>query len=143
MSQAGIVVLEDANIPSDVPTKFLTDTGTGAIPVNHTIYILGGSGVTTDSSGDTITINVSSTGFTWNVVTSAMNPIILVPENGYICKGATPIDFILPASSLIGDTFRIVGYSNLWNIAQNAAQSISLGIKTTMAGVMGSLSATQ
>ncbi len=53
MSHAGILDLI-ANFPQ-VPTMFVTDTGT-AIPVLNTLEILGTNGVTTSASGSTVTI---------------------------------------------------------------------------------------
>jgi hypothetical protein len=139
MSQAG--ALSGSEVGPDVPTSFVTDNGT-AVASLGVINIFGGSGSTTSGSGNTITINVSGSSFTWNVVTSAMNPITLVAENGYICKGAAPVDFILPPASTIGQTYRIVGYGNLWTVAQNAGQSITIGNQTTTVGVFGGLTAT-
>jgi hypothetical protein len=126
---------------TDVPLIFMTDIGPGAVAIGHVINVIGGPGVTTDSALNTITINVSGSGFTWKVVTSADNPVPLVSENGYIVKGATPVQFILPASSSVGDAFRIIGYGNLWTIAQNAGQSIRIGIAQSTTGIGGSVSA--
>jgi hypothetical protein len=139
MSQAG--ALSGSEIGPDVPTSFITDSGT-AIPSLNILNVLGGTGATTSGSGNTIIIDVSGLGFTWNVVTSSMNPITLVAENGYICKGAGSVNFILPAAVSIGQSFRIVGYGNLWTIAQNAGQSITIGNQTTTVGVFGNLTAT-
>ena len=96
----------------------------------------------TAGSGNTITITAVAMGFTWHVVTSATNPNILVKENGYIAKGAGSVTFVLPAAAAIGDSFNIVGYGNLWSLTQNAGQTVTLGAKTTTAGVGGSVTAT-
>jgi len=139
MSQAGINSAAGSN--PHIPTSFVLDVGT-AIPSGNILDVNGGAGVTTSvGASNQIIITVASSGFTWNVVTAAMNPITLVAENGYITKGAGVVDFILPAAAIIGDTFEIVGYGNLWTIAQNAGQSIRLGSSATTAGVFGSLSA--
>lgn len=139
MSQAGILTVSELD-PS-VPTSFVTNSGT-AVPIANVIEILGGAGTTTSASGNIITITVTGFGFTWNVVTSAMNPITLADENGYICKGGAPVNFVLPASATIGSNYRIVGYGNLWTLAQNAGQSITIGNQTTTPGVFGGLTAT-
>lgn len=142
MSQAGILKVSDQILPPDVATTYVCDVGS-AVPVANILDVFGGGGIQTTGLGNTITITVSTTGFTWNVVTSAMNPITLVKENGYICKGAGIVNFILPAAASVGDTFFIKGYGNLWTVAQNALQTISLGASTTTAGVGGSMAASQ
>jgi hypothetical protein len=140
MSQAGIASITRSN-PS-IPTQFTTDSGI-AIPVSNNLNVFGGAGATTSGSGDTITITIVSSGFTWNVVNSAMNPVSLVLENGYIAKGSGIVQFVLPAAASVGDTFFILGYGNLWTLTQNAMQQIFLGSSSTTAGVGGSISATQ
>lgn len=107
------------------------------------LNVIGGADITTSAVGNTITITFTGGGggFTWNVVTSAMNPITMVAGNGYITKGAGVVDFVLPGAAAIGDTFRIIGYGNLWTIAQNAGQSIRLGFVSSTVGVTGSMSA--
>lgn len=139
MSQAGM--LEGNTGGGGTVTQIDADTGT-AVPIGGVINIFGGTGISTSASGNTVTITATSSGFTWNVVTSANNPVTLTPNNGYITKGASAVQFTLPASASIGDTYRIVGYSNLWTIAQNANQTITLGIRTTTAGIGGSMTAT-
>ncbi len=138
MSQAGDIDVTGTH--PDIPTMFVTDSGT-AIPILNILEVLGGAGATTSGSGNTITITITSMGFAWNVVTSANNPVTLTKENGYITKGAGVVDFILPAAASIGDTYRIIGYGNLWTIAQNAGQHIRLGSVVSTTGATGSVSA--
>ena len=136
MSQAGL--LSSSN--GSAATTFNEDIGS-ASPVAGVINISGGVGITTSGAGNTITITATGSGFTWQVVTSASNPITLTKENGYITKGAGVVNFVLPAAASVGDTFRIIGYGNLWTIAQNAGQSIRIGSVVSSAGVLGSVSA--
>ncbi len=103
----------------------------------------GNAGDVLTSQGALLPPIFAPSGFTWNVVTSVSNPISLVPSNGYIPKGAGVVDFILPAAANVGDTFKIAGYGNLWTLAQNALQSITLGSSSTSVGVLGSVTATQ
>lgn len=139
MSQAG--VLNVVNSTPSIPTSFVENTGT-AVPAGNVLNILGGAGIHTAGSGNTVTITAIGMGFTWNVVTSATNPNTLVAENGYIAKGASSVVFLLPAAAAIGDTFIIVGYGNLWQLTQNAGQVVFFGNMTTTSGVGGSITAT-
>ena len=140
MSQGGPLNNED--VPVNVPTQFNADVGT-AVPLLNQINIFGAGGATTSAVGNTITITAAGAGaYTWTVVTSALNPITLTDKTAYIVKGATPVQFILPAAAAIGTTFKIVGTANLWSIAQNAGQTMTIGMLTTTAGIAGSVSAT-
>lgn len=139
MSQAGQINVVQDN--PQIPIIFQTDSGNATAMLNI-LEILGGPGTATSALGNVITISVSGTGFAWNVVTSASNPITLAKENGYIPKGAISVVFQLPAAASVGDVFRIIGYGNLWTIQQNANQSITIGIKTSTVGVGGSVNAT-
>lgn len=141
MSQAGILGIDSSVLPPDVPTSFVTDLGT-AIPAANILQVIGGTNVSTTGVGNVLTINATASGLTWNVVTSANNPVTLAANNGYIAKGAGVVNFVLPAAAAVGDTFRIIGYGNLWTIAQNAGQSITIGFLTSTAGVGGSVTAT-
>lgn len=139
MSQAG---LNNVSSMPSVPLQFTTDSGI-AVPALNNLNVFGGTGATTSGVGSTITVTVTSSGFAWNVVTSATNPKSLVKENGYISKGAGAVTFVLPATAAVGDMFIIAGYGNLWTLTQNAAQSLTLGMDTTTVGVGGSITATQ
>lgn len=142
MSQSGILAVKDANLPTDVATSYDGNTGV-AIPLNHVLNVVGSGSTTVTALGNTLTISASTSAFTWNVVTSANNPVTLVPNNGYISKGIGVVNFILPAAASIGDLYWIKGIANLWTLSQNALQNISLGYVTTTAGVGGSISANQ
>lgn len=122
-------------------TSFVTDAGT-ATPTAGVIQIHGGTDIDVTAAGNSILITFTgtATGFVWNVVTGP-GPITLVNQNGYIASGATPIQFVLPASASIGDYYRIAGQGNLWSLGQNAAQTVTIGIKTTTAGITGSIQA--
>lgn len=84
----------------------------------------------------------SGGGFIFNVVTATTNINPLVKSNGYISKGASSVVFVLPETAAVGDVFCIVGYGNLWEITQNAGQSITLGGVTSTVGTGGSVTAT-
>lgn len=142
MSQAGILKVADSILPPDVPTSFVTDSGT-ATPIGNVIEIFGGAGVTTSAPGSTniIQITGTSTGFTWNVVTSASptNPVQLVAENGYICSGAILVTFLLPLTPTIGDTFKIFSYTSRFQIIPNGSQQMTVGAITGVTGASGTV----
>jgi hypothetical protein len=143
VSQSGLATSPSGGaLPPDVPTSFVTNSGT-AIPLANVIEILGAGSATTSGAGNVVTISVTAASFTWNVVTSASNPITLSPGNGYICNGLSTVDFILPASAVVGDTYWIKGRQNLWTLAQNALQVVSLGYVDTTTGTGGSITAAQ
>jgi hypothetical protein len=142
VSQAGIVNISQEILPEDVPTDFIADIGS-AVPIANTLNVVGGAGISVSGSGNTLTITSSASGFAWVEVTSVLNPITLVHATGYIAKGATPVNFVLPAAANVGDTFWIKGYGNLWTLSQNAMQKISIGFISTSIGVFGGMSATQ
>jgi hypothetical protein len=58
MSQAGILGITSGSLPSNVPTSFVANVGT-AIPAANVLDILGGAGITTSASGNTVTITSS------------------------------------------------------------------------------------
>ena len=142
-----------------VPTGsngLVVNTGQGTIDFNlanipnsalqhSSVTVTAGAGLSgggTVSLGGTITIALTGAGFNWNVVTSANNTVQIVVENGYIAKGAGQVVFLLPAAAAIGDTFTILGYGNLWQLTQNAGQTVFFGSQSTTGGVGGSLTAT-
>ena len=139
MSQGGALNTED--LPPDVATSYVCDVGV-AVPTANTLNVLGAGGATTSGLGNTITVIAGGSGYAWVVVTSALNPITLVKNTAYICKGAGAVNFVLPAAASIGDSYKILGYSNLWTINQNAMQSVTIGTKTSTVGILGSIAAT-
>jgi hypothetical protein len=122
-----------------VPTTFTEDVGT-ATPVANNLNILGGPGIATSGSGNTVTISATGAGFTWTDVTGATQTISV--ENGYICDRGGGVTFTLPATASVGNEFAIAGKLGLWTIAQNANQQMLLGSSSSTVGVAGSFTAT-
>jgi hypothetical protein len=121
-----------------VPTTFDEDTGS-ASPIANVINIVGGVGISTTGSSNTITIDSISSGFTWNVVTSADNPVTILPQNGYICTGIAQVQFTPPILPAVGDTFKIVAYTAPFLLTPNASQTIQIGTTLGQAGATGTL----
>lgn len=93
--------------------------------------------------GTSIVINSSnqlSTLGTWIDVTAGARAV----ANGekYLSDNAVSVAFTLPASSNIGDYFRIAGVQGSWTLAQNANQQIKFGSSSTTVGITGSLAST-
>ena len=135
MSQAGLININDNILPPDVAEMYVTDMGV-AIPVAHILNVVGSTGVTTSASGNTITIMVSSTGFTWNLVTSISptNPIQIIAENAYSCQGSSQVTFTLPLAPNFGDTFIVASTTSTFQIAANAGQKMRIGAVISTAG---------
>ncbi len=142
MSQSGIAKVTDAILPPDVPLIFQGNSGSGSAIANI-FEILGEGGTTTSVSGNILTINAVSSGFTWNTVTSVSppNPIQLIAENGYICAGSSQVTFLLPLAPAIGDSFIILAASSKWQVTQNGSQQVTIGPIATTPGATGTTTA--
>lgn len=139
MSQSG--PLNDSGENPEVPIEFVANTGV-AEASHNVLEILGSGAITTTASGNIITITSSSTGFTWNTITSATNPTQILVDNAYITSGASQCVLILPLSASVGDTFIVTGYTSNFQITQNANQNIIFGFQTSTTGGTGSISST-
>lgn len=124
-----------------IATLYTEDSGT-ATPAANNINFFGGPGISTSGSGSTVTITATGAGFKWNTVIGTTQAV--AKENGYINSNVASTTYTLPATAAVGDSFILAGYSAAgWSLAQNAGQSIYLGIKTSTIGVGGSLASTQ
>lgn len=121
-------------------TVFVTNGSTQA----NTLWVCTFSGSmtvgTTVINWSLFSLNPNVT-FTWNVISGTSQAIS--ENNGYIPTNVALTTFTLPASSDVGDSFKIYGYgSGGWQIAQNVGQSIHLGSAVTSTGVLGFLAST-
>lgn len=80
--------------------------------------------------------------YNYQTVTSTPTPISVANKIAYVCRGSGLLSFKLPASTIAGFSFRLIGKTCNWEIQQNANQSIVNGIITTNLGVTGNLSST-
>lgn len=79
---------------------------------------------------------------TW--VDQTSSPVSTLINHGYIMDaGATNIVATLPTTAVLGSLIYIVGTgSGLWQLQQNAGQTINFGAISTTTGIGGSLSST-
>ena len=89
-----------------VPTEFVTDDGS-AIPAANILNVLGGQGIETEGSGDTITINLTGVANNYVNVTNAMSPYEVTADDYFIsCNSSTgAITIQLPNSPSLYDQF--------------------------------------
>jgi hypothetical protein len=114
-----------------------TPDGTGTINV-----VGNGLDVNTVGVSHTLTISVTGGGFVWNEITAASANMAI--NNGYIANRGTLVTLTLPAVAAQGSTIKVLGKgAGLYQIAQNAGQSINFVSATTTVGGTGSLTATE
>lgn len=117
---------------------------TGAAPVFANITSTGGT-VVISNGANSINLETNPPGlFAWTEVVVA-GPTGMTVNNGYIANNAVSVVVLtLPAVAAQGSIIRVAGKgAGLWQIAQNAGQSISIVNVTTTIGVGGSLTAVE
>ena len=101
------------------------------------INIIGGGSVSVSGSGNTLTISVPSSFFSWSVITANQ---VAVTFMGYFINGLSIVDITLPATSAVGDTFSLVDMGgNLWRILQASGQIVRIKDSATTIGATGSI----
>jgi len=113
---------------------------TGNPPQAATLTAGDGIGIT--NGAGSITISADNAGFAWSVVTASSET--LADNNGYFANNGVQVDFSLPMTAAVGDTFVVAGMNNAtgWTISQNAGQTIHFSGSSTTTGVGGSLTST-
>lgn len=117
--------------------------GSTASPHIKAGNIVAGAGATVTNGSGSITIGLAGPmGFSWNTVTSAGNPNAMSTFNAYITGGALLTTVTLPAAANTGDIVVVTGYTSLFQILQNAGQSIIFSNQSTTVGATGTLTST-
>jgi hypothetical protein len=142
----GVTVVDDpgsnrTNVTITSGSNYQTIQGQGTpLPQEAVLNFISDSFTITDDPSNNST-NVAVSGvISWDVVTSNTSMSV---QMGYIPNSASKIIFLMPASTVPGDTIRIVGFgTGLWEITQNAGQSIRFGDINTTTGTGGSITST-
>ena len=110
------------------------DEGTSVIPdASGNINIVGGLGITTSGSGDTLTIDASLSNLIWTVDTTT--PINVNISEGHIANGAGQIVYNLPTLAEVGEGFAFFDLGgNGFQIQAQAGQTVRLGNQVTSSG---------
>jgi hypothetical protein len=132
MSQSGITKLDDRNLPVDVPTSFVTDSGT-AVPVAHVLEILGLGGASTSGIGNIVYVTAGatvSTLFTANTgtATPAANNINIFGAS--TIAGSSPVTSTASGSTLTVDvqTSQAIAASDATKIGLCSFDSSRFGV---------------
>lgn len=113
--------------------------GNAVAPVWATIT--GGAGITVTNAAGFIGITASGGGYAWSTITGATQN--MAGNNGYVANNAGGVVFTLPAVATLGTSMKVTTINaGGFTIAQNAGQTIHLGIASTTTGVTGSLQST-
>lgn len=129
MSQAGIISVQNSN--PQIPTSFVTDSGT-AVPALNILNVFGGTGATTSGSGNTITVTVKNDGFQWSEKNANFNAAV---QNGYFCNAL--LTATLPASGglVIGNSvIFFIDTASVVTIQAGIGEMIQIGSTISVAG---------
>jgi hypothetical protein len=127
VSQAGLNNTTAGPVPPSVATTYQEDSGT-ATPALNILNVLGGTGVTTSGTGNTITINAVGGGFLTVDVTSATQTAAI--NTRYVTNRGAGVTYTLPATATEGDSIKFVGKLGLATIGWSANQQILFGSST-------------
>ena len=96
------------SLPPSVPTSFVTDSGI-AIPVGNILNVLGGDGITTQGSGNTVTIINSGQVPAYIQIDDTASPYTVLETDYYISCDSTggAITVLLPDNPTLYETFVI------------------------------------
>lgn len=140
MSQTGILT-ESTGGGTEV--LFLAGNSGGNVGPNNSgvISVVGAGGVTVagNPGTSTLTVTVSGSGLTWNVI--AGSSATMAVNNGYITTNSSTTSLTLPATSNVGDYITIIGNgTGQWTIVQGTGQQVRIGSAISTSGAGGSVS---
>lgn len=116
----------------------IQDNGSN-LPQETILNFVGGNVSIVDNPGVSTDVTISSTGFTYTVITANT---VLVPNQGYIVNAASPVTLTLPLAFAEGSVIKILGYAGGFTIAQNVGQQIVWLNASTTSGGAGSIAST-
>lgn len=124
MSQAGSNNSSGGTPPPTVATMYHTDSGPDAIPSLNILNIFGSGGISTSSSGNTVTITGTGSAFTWE--DKAADFLASTLKGYFVTATATGT---LPASPSQGNTIKFIvdNVSQVLTIQANVGQLIRIG----------------
>ena len=132
------------NGASDI--QALAEANNGQIPIGSTganpvlATLTAGAGISITNAAGSVTIATTGSGMGWEEVTDAAKN--MAADVAYGANRGGGVVFTLPAAVGAGSRVEVVGMAGLWQIAQNAGQTVYIGNTNTTAGVGGSLTAT-
>lgn len=140
-TNSSVLVTNSMGVPawsSTMTNGQLIIGSTSATPTAATLTA--GTNISITNGAGAITINSTSTAFTWNNVTSSTQAMAV--NEAYVTNnGASLVTYTLPSTAAIGTTLGVAGFSaGGWTIAQNSSQEIFFGNQHTTIGVGGTLS---
>lgn len=141
--QAIWVAIESAlNSLSDTANVPVYPSGESATPPSN-IQLKSSDGsltITSSPSTNSIDFIANNSGTVWTVVTSNQN---LADNEGFFANGGSTLNFTLPATAAVGDTYEVVAMNaNGWKIVQQAGQTVTIGGLSSTTGATGSVTST-
>ena len=115
-------------------TSYVEDSGT-AIPSGNVLNIVGGTGISTSGSGNTVTITAINDSFSWSEKSTSFAASV---QNGYYCNAALTVTLPATAGLVLGNTIIIyVDTASTIVIQANTGQMIQFGDNvSTSAGTL-------
>lgn len=93
--------------------------------------------LTTDGAGNVTWKAQASAGIAFEDVTATTKT--MSPDSCYYANNASGVKFTLPATASQGQSIEVIGIQGLWEILQNAGQTIFFGTDQTTTGVSGKI----